>query len=116
MGGSVIRHLHMTRIDLLWAGIRLLGVWTAILALQAAFKLPGAVFAYLAYLQIISFDGEMSVDALGLSSQMFAVAGTSLSATVSQFVGLSVVAWYLLRRGDRLIRLLEFRRRDSDAG
>lgn len=71
----------MTRLDLLWAGIRLLGVWTSILALQAAFKLPGALFIYLNYLQVFSSVGEYVDEPGEISSQIFAVAGNSLIAS-----------------------------------
>jgi hypothetical protein len=132
----------MTRDDLHWAGIRLLGVWVGILAFQALLTLLGSLPMFVMASRLVGShqspgpastaglpeDLSSALEARGLSTELptamsvvdispelLAVAIQSLISNGLKFAGLAILAFYLIRRGAGLVRLLELRKTDSDA-
>jgi len=117
MGVSVMRHLQMTRDDMIWGGTRLLGAWVGILAFRQALSLATGVPSLFVAVQLLPdlMSGLDSGDTSAAASAVIqALASNALSQLV-QCVGLSGLCWYLLSRTDDVAARLSRARRDSDA-
>ena len=102
----------MTRDDYIWVGIRLFGVWLAILALIASLQF----FSDSLNLWLYSDLPSESFEAIGQTREIL-VARYAAPVVVGgiKVVCLWGVAWYLLRRGSGLVRWVAPQDRDADA-
>ena len=102
----------MTRDDYIFVGLRLLGVWLAILAFREGLILLGDSM-------MMSTLWNVSDEALvemNQSREYFHQNFMSrIGAAAVKFAGLSIGSWYLIRRGAALVVWMTPTARDSDA-
>ena len=100
---------------MLWAGTKLLGLWTGVLAVRQALSLATTFPSLVAVFSILR---SLSEDVGGGSlseADVVGVAASSGLANAIQLVGLSIVCWYLLSRTDRVVARLSRDVGGSDA-